>query len=163
MLPVAAGAGRRALRDTAARLLRSPLILAIAVGVLLSSLGLKPPAALGRAIDLLAAASASVALFTVGGLLHGSSVRGLAAPLSLIVVGKLVLHPLAVALALQLFPVADPSLATAAVLMAAVPMVAIYPVLGQRFGQQRLCAAALLTSVLAAVVTVNVALVLLRH
>ncbi len=153
---------RRALRDTGWRLLRSPLILAIAAGVLLSALHMSLPAPLARVIDLLAAASAPVALFAIGGMLHGTSVRGLAAPLALIVGGKLLLHPLAMVLALRVFPVADPALATAAVLMAAVPMIAIYPVLGQRFGQQRLCAAALLVSVLVSVLTVNGVLVLLR-
>ncbi|WP_326534698.1 AEC family transporter [Pseudorhodoferax sp.] len=154
----AASQGQRwpqVLRGTAQRLLRSPLIIAIAAGTLLSLSGLQLPAAAGKAIDLLATASAPVALFAIGGMLHGSSVRGLAAPLALIVTGKLVLHPLAVALALQVFPVADPVLATAAVLLAAVPMIAIYPVLGQRFGQQRLTAAALLVSVLVSVLTVN--------
>ncbi|MCA0241993.1 MAG: AEC family transporter [Proteobacteria bacterium] len=153
---------RRALRETGQRLLRSPLILSIVAGVLISGLRLPLPAPLMRAIDLLAVASAPVALFAVGGMLHGSSVRGLAAPLALIVGGKLLLHPLAVVLALRVFPVADRTLATAAVLMAAVPMIAIYPVLGQRYGQQRLCAAALLTAVLASVLTINAVLLLLR-
>ncbi len=153
---------RRALRETGRRLLRSPLILAIVAGVLLSALHVTLPAPLLRVVDLLAAASAPVALFAIGGMLHGTSVRGLAAPLALIVGGKLLLHPLAVLLALRLFPVADPALATAAVLMAAVPTIAIYPVLGQRYGQQRLCAAALLVSVLASVLTVNAVLALLR-
>jgi malonate transporter and related proteins len=153
---------RRSLVDTAHRLLRSPLILAIAAGVMLSSLGLTLPAPAGRAIDMLATASAPVALFAIGGMLHGSSLQGLAAPLSMIVAGKLVLHPAAVAVTLQVFPVAEPKLATAAVLMAAVPMIAIYPVLGQRFGQQRLCAAALLVSVVLSVLTINGVLLLLR-
>ncbi len=152
---------RRLLLDTARRLSRSPLILAIVAGVLVSGLGLRLPAPVGRAIELLATASAPVALFAVGGMLHGSSLRGLAAPVALIVTGKLVLHPLAVALALLVFPVADRSLALAAVLIAAVPMIAIYPVLGQRFGQQRLCAAALLVAVVVSALTVNVTLALL--
>lgn len=151
----------RVLRDTAQRLARSPLILSIAAGLLLSLASVSLPTPLNRAIDLLAAASAPVALFAIGGMLHGSSARGLAAPVALVVAGKLVLHPLAVLLALQLFPVADRTLATAAVLMAAVPMIAIYPVLGQRFGQQRLCAAALLVSVLVSALSINGVLMLL--
>jgi len=152
----------RLVRDTALRLLRSPLIVSIALGVMLSVSGWTLPPVLARVVDLLATASAPVALFAIGGMLHGTAVRGMAAPLALIVGGKLVLHPLAVAMALHLFPVADPALATAAVLMASVPMIAIFPVLGQRFGQQRLCAAALLVSVLASVLTINVVLALLR-
>lgn len=153
---------RAALTETLARLVRSPLILAIAAGVVVSLVGFKPPAAMARGIDMLAMGAAPVALFAVGGMLHGTQVRGLAAPVALIVCGKLVLHPLAVAGALQVFPVVDPQLATAAVLMASVPMIAIFPVLGQRFGVERVCAAALLASVLASVVTVNLVLALLR-
>ncbi len=162
----ASGSGkgwRVQLLETASRLLRSPLILALAAGVLLSLTGWQMPLPLARPVDMLATASGPVALFVVGGLLHGTEVRGLVAPLGLIVAGKLVLHPAAVALGLQLFPVADASLAMAAVLMAGVPMVAIYSVLGQRFGQGRLCAAALLCSVLGAFVTVNVLLWWLRR
>lgn len=153
---------RAALRDTAARLLRSPLILALAAGVLLSVSGLHLPLPLARSIDMLAVASGPLALFVIGGLLHGTAVRGMAGPLVLIVAGKLVLHPLAVALAFWAFPVAEPSLALAAVLMAGVPMIAIFPVLGQRFGQDRLCAAALLCAVLAAFATLTGLLAWLR-
>ena len=153
---------RAALRETAARLLRSPLILALAAGVLLSVSGLHLPLPLARSIDMLAVASGPLALFVIGGLLHGTAVRGMAGPLLLIVAGKLVLHPLAVALALWAFPVAEPALALAAVLMAGVPMIAIFPVLGQRFGQDRLCAAALLCAVLAAFVTLTGLLAWLR-
>ena len=153
---------RAALRETAARLLRSPLILALAAGVLLSGSGLHLPLPLARSIDMLAVASGPLALFVIGGLLHGTAVRGMAGPLLLIVAGKLVLHPLAVALALWAFPVAEPALALAAVLMAGVPMIAIFPVLGQRFGQDRLCAAALLCAVLAAFVTLTGLLAWLR-
>lgn len=153
---------RAALRETAVRLLRSPLILALAAGVLLSLSGLQLPVPVARAIDMLAVASGPLALFVIGGLLHGTAVRGMAGPLLWIVAGKLVLHPLAVALALWAFPVAEPSLALAAVLMAGVPMIAIFPVLGQRFGQDRLCAAALLCAVLAAFVTLTGLLAWLR-
>ncbi len=153
---------RVVLTETLARLVRSPLILSIVAGIALSLLGFKPPLAVARGIDMLAMGAAPVALFAVGGMLHGTRVKGLAVPAALIVGGKLVLHPLAVAGGLQLFPVVDQQLATAAVLMASVPMIAIFPVLGQRFGVERLCAAALLASVLASVVTVNVVLALLR-
>lgn len=153
---------RAAMRDTATRLLRSPLILSLAAGVLLSVSGLHLPLPLARSVDMLAMASGPLALFVIGGLLHGTEVRGMAGPLALIVTGKLVLHPLAVSLALLAFPVADRSLAIAAVLMAGVPMIAIFPVLGQRFGQARLCAAALLCAVVAAFATLTGLLAWLR-
>jgi len=48
------------------------------------------------------------------------------------------------------------------VLMAGVPMIAIFPVLGQRFGQARLCAAALLCAVVGAFATLTALLAWLR-
>jgi hypothetical protein len=46
--------------------------------------------------------------------------------------------------------------------MAAVPMLSIYPVLGQRFGQEKLCSAALLGATVMSFVTLSSVLLLLR-
>ena len=66
-----------------------------------------------------------------------------------IVVGKLVLHPVCVWLALLLltglgFAELNGPLKTSAVLMAATPMMGTYPILAQAYGQEELSAAALL-------------------
>lgn len=144
------------------RLMRSPMIIAITIGVVISLLGIKLPLPVARTIDMLAMASGPVALFVIGATLHGLRLGGMVSNLSLIVVGKLLLHPLAVLAAMQLFPIQNPELRTAAILMAAVPMVSIYPLLGQRFGQEKLCSAALLVATLVSFVTLSVVLVLLK-
>lgn len=162
---ISAGQGQRfwpVIRGIAARLLRSPLIVAIALGMMLSILDLQLPAPLARTVDTLAMASGPVALFVIGATLHGLHLGGMVGNLSLIVLGKLLLHPLAVAAALLLFPVANPALRTAAVLMAAVPMLGIYPLLGQRFGQEKLCSAAQLGATVLSFVTLSALLALLN-
>ncbi|MNG30533.1 hypothetical protein D3C84_1161650 [compost metagenome] len=60
-----------------------------------------------------------------------------------ITLGKLVLHPLAVALAFALVPGIDPQLRIAGLLIASAPMFSIYPLIGQPYGLESRCAAVL--------------------
>jgi predicted permease len=60
-----------------------------------------------------------------------------------------------------LFPPANPLLGTAAVLIAAMPMMSIYPVLAQRHGHERLCSAALLAATVTSFFTIGTCLALL--
>jgi predicted permease len=153
---------RATLAGIFSRLIRSPMIVAILIGMLISLSGLKLPGPVAKTIDMMAMASGPVALFVIGGTLHGLKLGGMVGNLNLIMLGKLVLHPLAVLAALQLFPAQSHELHMAAVLMAAAPMVSIYPLLGQRFGQEKLCAAALLAATTASFITLSLALALMR-
>lgn len=134
---------RDALRDTFLRLLRNPVIIGISVGLLLALLEVRLPAVPARVVDMLASASAPVALFVIGASLLGLRAGGLLADVAQLSLGKLVLHPLVVLLCFQLLPPTDPMLKVAGVLFASAPMMSIYPILGQRFGQEGRCAAAL--------------------
>ncbi len=142
-------------RSTAARLSRNPLILAILLGTTLAALGLSLPGPLARAIDMLANASAAVALFAIGGALVGISARGLAGDVLLVVVGKLVAHPLAVFVALSFVPELDPTLRKAALIFSSVSMIAVFPLLAQTYGQERMAAAALLTATATSFLTIS--------
>jgi malonate transporter len=146
---------------TARALLRNPIILAIAAGLLVSALGWQLPAVLDKSIAMVATATAPIALFVIGGSLVGLKLSGIHSDLALIVVGKLVLHPLCVLALVLLFAPADPMLRTAAVLFAAMPMMSIYPLLAQRHGQERLCSAALLAATVASFFTLGAWLALL--
>jgi len=73
-----------------------------------------------------------------------------------VVAGKLVLHPLCVLALVWLMPPQEPALRAAAVLFAAMPMMSIYPVLAQRHGHDRFCAAALLAATVVSFVTISV-------
>jgi len=127
-------------------LLKHPLIGAIAAGMACAALGLHLPAVLVRSVDLLANASAGVALVVIGGTLVGLELQGLRRDIAAVAAGKLLLHPLAVgALAAWWMPAGD-LLRTAAVALAAMPMLSIYPVLAQKHRHDGFCAAALLVT-----------------
>ena len=61
-------------------------------------------------------------------------------------------------LMLGLFPVLDPTLTDAALILSALPMVTIFPLLAQRYGQGEICATALVVTTLLAFVTLNLVL-----
>ena len=155
---VAGSANRRwsaVLREILRRLTRNPFILAMGAGVLWTLLGVPLPVPVAKAVDMLSVASAPVALFCIGGTLAGLSLRGMAGDLSLIVAGKLLVHPLCVAALLAVSPGSRPELATAAILNAGMPMLSIYPLLSQKFGQEGLSAAALVAATTLSFFTVS--------
>jgi predicted permease len=116
---------------------------------------------LDKFIVMTANATSPVALFVIGGSLVGLKLSGIRSDIALIVLGKLVVHPLRVLAMVLLFPPNNPLLGTAAVLIAAMPMMSIYPVLAQRQGQERLCSAALLAATVTSIFTIDAYLALL--
>lgn len=146
------------LQNIVIRLFRNPLILAMIVGVTLAVFELRLPEPLMRVVDMFAMAAGSAALFVIGGSLVGLKVRGMVQDATLILVGKLLLHPLAVLVALLLLPPFDPALQMAAFAFACMPMMGIYPILGQRYGQESLCAATLMATTVASFVSISVLL-----
>jgi malonate transporter and related proteins len=146
---------------TALRLVRNPLILSICAGVAMSLGGLPLPGPLEKALDLLAAAAAPVALFVIGGTLAGLPVRGMLGDATQIAAAKLFVHPLAVFACLQLVPPLGQDLSKAIVIFAALPMAAIYPLLAQPYGRAEQGAAALAMATLASFVTISLLLAML--
>ncbi|MBF9033767.1 AEC family transporter [Rhodobacterales bacterium HKCCE2091] len=143
-----AGQGRVALR-IASRLIRNPVVIALLAGLVVSLSGLRLPAVIVRSVDLMAMASAALSLVAIGGTLAALPLRSFGASAVPVVLGKLVLHPLAVWVAMMAVPllglgVSDPRLASAAVIMAATPAMAIYPILAQHYGAGRQAALSLL-------------------
>lgn len=151
------GSGRwpLVLRGIVLSLARNPMILAILAGVALSLAGLTLPLPAARAIELLGSTAAPVALFYIGGTLAGLKVKIAAGDIGLIVAGKLVLHPLLVYLAFLALPLDGAALQTAAVLNACMPMMSIYPILAQKYGQEGLCAAALVATTVTSFFTIS--------
>ncbi len=158
------GAGLGAtLRQTALRLARNPILIGLVVGVLLAVSGLTLPGPLAKVIDMLADAAGPAALFVIGGSLYGLQVRGMAGDVSQIVVGKLLLHPLAVLGIFLLLPEADPMLLTGALLFACAPMISVFPLFGQRYGLGGVSAAALMVGTLGSFVTISLLIWLLTR
>ncbi len=156
------GRGLTVLRETVRRLLRNPLIIAIVLGLAMSLSGLRLPLVPARVVEMLAAASAPVALFVIGATLYGMKIGGMAADLAQTAIGKLILHPLLVFAALSLVPDIDPLLMVAGLLFASAPMMSVFPILGQRFGLEERCAAALVGCTVLAFFSVSAVLALLR-
>ncbi|MDR3440470.1 AEC family transporter [Telmatospirillum sp.] len=143
------------------RLAKNPLIIAILAGTAMSLSGLALPSALFRAVDMFAMASGAVALFFVGGTLVGLRVTGMMVDVGRIVGGKLFLHPTMIFLALFLVPSIDPTLKKAMLIFSSVPVVTIFSLLGRPYGQQDVCAAALMVATIISFVTISCLLLVL--
>ncbi|MTW20360.1 AEC family transporter [Allochromatium palmeri] len=154
--------GRGSVLRTLGRVLRTvgtnPILLAIAAGLAFAALGWRLPVPIGRTIELLAGSAAVVALFAIGGSLAGQRVRGALGPATAIAAGKLVVHPLVAFGMLLLVPTLDPTLGQAALILAGLPMVTIFPLIAQRYGQGEIPATALVVTTLLAFVTLNLGL-----
>ena len=140
------------------RMVKLPMMQAIVLGFVFSMFGVHLPEVLSKTVNLFAASTAAIALFVNGGSLVGMRVVGLIQEVCWIAIGKLVVHPLAVGCMLMVVGPIDPSLKISAVLLAAMPMLGIYPLLAQRHGQEGFCAAALLVTTVASFFTISLIL-----
>lgn len=135
-------------------LAKNPIILSLVAGLLVSWMRWTLPDPISRTVNLFGVASAGLSLFVIGGTLVGLPLHGMGRQIAPIVLAKLTLHPLAVFLAILVVPLLglptlDPALKLAAVILAAVPMMSIYPILAQSYGKEDLGAAALLVTTVA--------------
>ncbi|SKA71265.1 hypothetical protein SAMN02745130_00811 [Thiothrix eikelboomii] len=163
------GAGQQAAskfaiwRSVGWRILKNPLIIAIAVGVILSLFNIPLPKPISQSLELLAKISAGLALLFIGAALANikpqTKLDG--SNLSLVVMGKLILEPLMVAFFIMLLPAFNPILQKTAILMAAAPMMSIYPIIGERYGFRDFCASTLFVTTLLSFLSLAVVLLLL--
>ncbi len=152
------------LRQTALRLVRNPILLGLVIGLLLAVTGLALPSPLARVVEMLADAAGPTALFVIGGTLYGLKITGMIRDMTQLVVGKLLLHPLAVLGIFLLLPgPTDPLVLAGGVLMASAPMVSVFPLLGQRYGLGGVSAAALMAGTLLSFFTMSLAIWLVTH
>jgi len=140
---------------------KNPIIMAIVVGLVISLSGITLPTPIFRAVDMLASASGPVALFVIGGGLVGLKLKGLRVDMFRIVGAKLILHPLVIFALIYFMPDIDPMLQIACVSFACSPMLSIYPIFGQRYGHEGLCAASLMMATSLSFLTISTALWLL--
>ena len=157
----------KVLRMTLFRLLKSPLIIGLIAGFATSLLQLHLPEFLSRTINIFSMASGALSLFVIGGALVGQSFQGVGRKIYPIVIGKLLLHPLAVLGFVLLLPVTglpllDPSLLKAAILMAAMPMMSIYTILAQSYGLEDSSSSAMLVTTIASFFSLSGLLLLLQ-
>lgn len=155
-----AGSVKAVLRQTAARLSRMPILLVIVAGVALSLLGIQLPGPVVQTLDMLAASSAPAALFVVGGAIASLRATDMGAEIAPVVIGKLLVHPLAVTAAFFLVPGVPAELVAVGIVLSSVSMVTIYPVLSRRVGMESAASATLIVATCMALLTIPVALVL---
>lgn len=147
-------------------LIRRPLMIAMAVGLVWSALALPVPPLLDRLTVMISTASVPLALFVIGGALAGVNPRGDIARASQIAAAKLILHPamalaaLALAAAIGL-PDLDPAMRASLLVTTAVPMIGVYPIFAQEQGMERLASLAMLLATAASFLTLSLALALL--
>ncbi len=134
---------------------RNPLLVSVLVGLAVRLGGVPVPGPAAEAIGMLADVAPAVALFVVGATLARYPVDRSDASLSAtILVAKLLVHPALVLAAVTLTPGGMPDLGRIAVLFAAMPMISIFPILGEPFGIDRLCATALVAAVTVSFATI---------
>ncbi|MGB1238346.1 MAG: AEC family transporter [Pseudomonadales bacterium] len=152
----------RSLLGALPSLLKNPVVLAIIVGMCSALTGFGAPAVVARGIDMLASTVGALALFTIGGMLANVRPAGMLGDISLIVAGKLLVHPLCVALMLFLLPPMSPLFTGVALVLACMPMFSIYAVFGLRYQMGALCSAVLLPATLLAFIGINTVIWLLE-
>lgn len=158
--------GAQLVRRIGGRLVQSPIVLALVAGLTVSLLGLGMPPVLDRSVAMLASASAPLSLVVIGGTLAGLDVAGIDRGVFAVVAGKLLVHPVAVAVALLglsmlgLGP-GDDRLVAAAILMASTPAMSIYPIIAQSYGEPRVAALAMFVMTALSFLTMSVGLAIL--
>jgi len=122
------------LTHTLRALVKHPIVWGLTAGFACSLGQVVLPSVIDRTTQLLANLAGPLALFMIGGVLVGQRVVARERGLAIIVLGKLVLHPLAVLLLLQVMHVQSDTFAMAAVLYACMPLPASFPALAQKYG-----------------------------
>ncbi|WP_342617977.1 AEC family transporter [Rhodoferax sp. GW822-FHT02A01] len=162
------GHAGKALAQSLVKVAKTPLIVGLLAGLAISISGWKLPAPVTQTVTLFSNASGALSLFVIGGALVGLPLAGMGQRVWPIVLGKLVLHPLMVLLCILALPylglaALDPSLRTGALLLAAMPMMGIYPTLAQAYGQEDFAAAATLAATVLSFFSISALLWVLQH
>jgi malonate transporter len=159
MMAIAGTAGEsagRALLAIPRQVLLHPFILATLLGVAAAALGIRPPDPIDRLLDVLSGSSAPCALFALGVTVASRPLERVPAELPVLIVIKLIVHPLLVLAILTWVGGFDRLWIEAAVLMASLPPAATIYVLATQYGTYVLRgSSAVLLGTAASVVTVT--------
>ena len=139
-------------------LVRNPLVVSIFVALAYSLSGITLPDPILRPIEMLRPIASPIALFAVGGTVAAATLakaRDMAAPMGVILLGKLVLHPLFFLAAAMVTPVLPSDFHLVGLIHAACPMLSIYPLIAMAYGRELLASSALLITTAASFVTIS--------
>jgi len=152
---------REVLASVFARVIRHPVVVSIILGLLVSLISLPVSPVVDKTLELLGNTTAGLALFIIGGSLVGQRFDLGFKQGWMVILGKLVVHPLMVMLMLFVFPVDDPALRMAAMMLAAVPMLSVFAIMGDTVGQRGFAASTLLATTITSFFTISLFLWLL--
>lgn len=157
------GRGAGTVGRVARAVLRSPILQAVALGMLASTLGIVIPDPVQRFLDLLAGAAGPCALFAIGHFLSDQGLPRDWGEVSLATLGKVLVQPALAFGLLAFYPTMDGMWAKSAVLLAALPSAANCFVLAREYDRFVAGASAtILLSTIASVVTVSALVVVLE-
>ena len=122
------------LLDIGKNFTRNPLIFAIVVSVIFSIFSIPVPQVVAQTTQMLTGAAAPLALFVIGMSLYGLELKGDLPKITTIGLGKLMLHPLLVLLAITLIPGGSIQDKYVAMLFASAPVFSTIAIIGQHYG-----------------------------
>ena len=141
--------------------LRNPVFLGLLAGLAFSSTSLALPEVIDRTRLMIVAAAPAVALFIIGGTIARARLSELGPAVIAVPMVKLLIHPLLVFAALAYLVPVTPDVLAGAVLFAAMPMITIFVIFADPYGEGARAASALVVATLASAVTVAAVVALL--
>ncbi|MEO3416220.1 AEC family transporter [Roseovarius sp. CAU 1744] len=153
----------KAVRKAFLSFVRNPLVVAVALALAVRLSGIALPERLATTVKMVAAVAPVVALFVVGGIIAQFSISPFWRRTATIVSGKLILHPVLVFVVLALLIGGSDPFVLTAVLIASVPMLSIYPILGATYGAEQICATALVVSTITSFFSVSALIWLMQQ
>ncbi len=161
--PQGKGLGATAL-DVLRRITLHPLMVASALGALSAALHFEPPTSIDKLLQFLSNASAPCALFTLGVTVALCRLNGVPWDVPVLVLIKLMLHPVVALLLLTAMGPFDPNWVKTAVLMAALPPALNVFVLARQYqAWLEPASAAVLIGTLVSVATLTTVMWLVQH
>ncbi len=158
------GALASSLTHTAMQLVKNPLIISAFVGILWALSDLPIPPVADSFMSMLAGAAAPSALFALGITLYGSDLKQAKGEIGLLVILKLVVHPLLMAVLFIAWPGMDKVWVQTAILSAALPIAANVFAMSQYYQaySEKTAGAIMLSTVVASITTPAVLFLLYR-
>lgn len=148
-------------RATLYGLMRNPLIIASAVGILLSSFDLSLPLCLDRTLDLIGRIALPLALLTVGLDLDVRRLRSDLRAAALVALVKLILYPALIFVSLRMLGLSGDGLAIPVLLMATPTAVVSCIMAREMCGDERLAGAIIIGTTIASLFTISLWLIVL--